>query len=76
MAKNDPIKIMIVDDELDLEILFRQKFRKQLKENEWRFEFAGNGLQALALLLEHPDTSIILSDINMPEMDGLTLLAR
>ncbi|HNS17991.1 MAG TPA: SpoIIE family protein phosphatase [Bacteroidales bacterium] len=76
MAKNDPIKIMIVDDELDLEILFRQKFRKQLKESEWRFEFAANGLQALALLLEHPDTSIILSDINMPEMDGLTLLAR
>jgi sigma-B regulation protein RsbU (phosphoserine phosphatase) len=76
MANNDPIKIMIVDDELDLELLFRQKFRKQLKENEWKFEFAGNGLQALSLLLEHPDTSIILSDINMPEMDGLTLLAR
>ena len=76
MAKNDPIKIMIVDDELDLEILFRQKFRKQLKENEWNFEFATNGLHALEMLVNHPDTAIILSDINMPEMDGLTLLAR
>jgi sigma-B regulation protein RsbU (phosphoserine phosphatase) len=76
MPNNDPIKIMIVDDEMDLELLFRQKFRKQLKENEWKFEFAGNGLLALSLLLEHPDISIILSDINMPEMDGLTLLAR
>ncbi|MDD5507650.1 MAG: SpoIIE family protein phosphatase [Bacteroidales bacterium] len=76
MAKNDPIKIMIVDDELDLEILFRQKFRKQLKENEWRFEFATNGLHALELLVKNPDTTIILSDINMPEMDGLTLLAK
>lgn len=76
MANSGPIKIMIVDDELDLELLFRQKFRKQLKENEWRFIFAGNGLEALSQLLEHPDTSVILSDINMPEMDGLTLLAR
>lgn len=71
-----PEKILVVDDETDLELLIRQKFRKQIRNNEFEFVFAYNGLEALAKLLEHPDVCLVLSDINMPEMDGLTLLAR
>ncbi|MCX6160320.1 MAG: SpoIIE family protein phosphatase [Ignavibacteriae bacterium] len=69
-------KIMVVDDEPDLEALVRQKFRKQIKSGEWDFVFAYNGLEALAKLIENPGIAIILSDINMPEMDGLTLLTK
>lgn len=71
-----PEKIMVVDDEPDLESLIRQKFRRKIRDNEYDFVFAYNGLQALTKLLEHPDIGLILTDINMPEMDGLTLLAR
>jgi phosphoserine phosphatase RsbU/P len=71
-----PPKILVVDDEPDLEVLIRQRFRKQIRDGELRFEFAQNGLQALSRLDEHPDISVILSDINMPEMDGLTLLEK
>src|SRR5690606_19807210 len=62
--------------EADLEALIRQKFRRHIREQRYDFVFAGNGNEALARLKEHPDTSIVLSDINMPEMDGLTLLSR
>jgi sigma-B regulation protein RsbU (phosphoserine phosphatase) len=65
-----------VDDEPDLEILIRQRFRKQIREDVMRFEFAQNGVQALLKLDEHQDISVVLSDINMPEMDGLTLLEK
>lgn len=71
-----PPKILVVDDEPDLEVLIRQRFRKQIRADELRFEFAQNGIQALTRLDEHPDISVILSDINMPEMDGLTLLEK
>ena len=70
------IKIMVVDDEVDLEPLIRQKFRRQIRDGLYIFEFAHNGLEALAKLIEHPEIGIILSDINMPEMDGLTLLMK
>jgi phosphoserine phosphatase RsbU/P len=71
-----PIKMLVVDDEPDLESLIRQKFRKQIKESEYQFVFAQNGIEALAKIEDHPDISVILSDINMPEMDGLTLLQK
>jgi sigma-B regulation protein RsbU (phosphoserine phosphatase) len=78
MEKNNPldIKIMVVDDEVDLEPLIRQKFRKQIREKHYDFIFASNGLEALARLIDHPKIGIIISDINMPEMDGLTLLMK
>src|SRR4051812_6050828 len=69
-------KILVVDDEADLEILVKQKFRKKIRENVYQFIFAQNGEEALQKILEHPDLEIILSDINMPVMDGLTLLSR
>lgn len=70
------VKILSVDDELDLEVLLIQYFRRQIRKGEYEFAFAHNGLEALQKLLETPDFDIILSDINMPEMDGLTLLAK
>ena len=70
------VKILSVDDELDLEVLLTQYFRRQIRKGEYEYAFAHNGLEALQKLLETPDFDIILSDINMPEMDGLTLLAK
>jgi len=70
------LKILSVDDELDLELLLTQYFRRKIRKGEYEFFFAHNGVEALQELLNHPDIDIILSDINMPEMDGLTLLKR
>ncbi|MCG2613279.1 response regulator [Terrimonas sp. NA20] len=70
------IKILVADDETDLESLIRQKFRRQIREQQYDFVFAINGKDALEKMKEHPDVSVVLSDINMPEMDGLTLLSR
>ncbi len=70
------IKILVVDDEIDLEPLVRQKFRRQIREGIYDFVFAHNGLEALAEIIQYPEIGIVLSDINMPEMDGLTLLTK
>jgi class 3 adenylate cyclase/response regulator of citrate/malate metabolism len=69
-------KILVVDDEADLELLVKQKFRRKIRENVYEFVFAQNGEEALERVKEHPDLDVILSDINMPVMDGLTLLSR
>jgi sigma-B regulation protein RsbU (phosphoserine phosphatase) len=69
-------KILVVDDEPDLEILINQKFRKEIKENKYHFIFANNGVNALNKLNEDPEIELVLTDINMPEMDGLTLLTK
>ncbi len=69
-------KILVVDDESDLEILIKQKFRKQIRDQEYIFLFAVNGRDALEQLADHHNVDLVLSDINMPEMDGLTLLSR
>ncbi len=69
-------KILVVDDEPDLEVLIKQKFRQKIRQNEYEFIFACNGLDALEKLKENADIDLILSDINMPEMDGLTLLSK
>lgn len=77
MIKNTmAVKILSVDDETDLEVLLTQYFRRKIRKGEYEFFFAHNGLEALQVLLKHPDIAIILSDINMPEMDGLTLLTK
>jgi len=69
-------KILVADDEVDLEMLIKQKFRQKIREQEYEFIFAVNGKDALEKILLHPDVDIVLSDINMPEMDGLTLLSK
>lgn len=68
--------ILVVDDEQDLQLLVTQKFRKQIRDNEFAFEFAENGRVALEVLERNPEIQLVLSDINMPEMDGLTLLDK
>ena len=69
-------KILVADDEADLEVLIKQKFRQKIREQQYEFIFAVNGNDALDKMQLHPDIDIVLSDINMPEMDGLTLLTR
>lgn len=71
-----PTKILSVNDENDLELLLTQYFRRKIRKGEYEFSFAHNGLEALTMLLKNKDYDIILSDINMPEMDGLTLLTK
>jgi len=70
------IKILSVDDEAPVELMMRHHFRRKIRSGEYEFFFARNGLEALAVLANTPDIEIILCDINMPEMDGLTLLAK
>lgn len=69
-------KILVVDDEVDLQTLIKQKFRRQIREQKYEFFFAENGLVALEKLAKEPEMDIVMSDINMPEMDGLTLLTK
>lgn len=69
-------KLLVVDDEPDLEMLIRQKFRRQIRNEEYEFFFAHNGQSAIDLLQTDPEIEVVLSDINMPVMDGLTLLTK
>jgi DNA-binding NtrC family response regulator len=69
-------KILVVDDEADLEMLIKQKFRQKIREGRYEFVFAINGKDALDRLDQNNDVEVLLCDINMPEMDGLTLLLK
>jgi class 3 adenylate cyclase len=71
-----PERILFVDDEPDMEELVKQRFRKLVREEKFALVFAGNGRIALEKLNENSDIRIVVTDINMPEMDGLTLLAE
>jgi len=68
--------ILVVDDEPDLEALVLQKFRKQIRDGTMQFVFAHDGIEALESIEQNPDVVMVVSDINMPRMDGLSLLAR
>ena len=71
------MKILVVDDERDVQLLFEQRFRKEVRNGEMNFVFAFSGEEALAYLNEHRHEAVlILSDINMPGMSGLELLGR
>ena len=69
-------KILVVDDEPDLETLVAQKFRRKIRKGKMDFIFASNGEDALSKIEKNQDIDIVLGDINMPVMDGLTLLRR
>jgi signal transduction histidine kinase/AraC-like DNA-binding protein len=69
-------KILLADDEADLEDLFKQQFRSQIQTNTYEFIFVRDGQQALQVLEQQSDIDVVLSDINMPGMDGLTLLSK
>ncbi len=69
-------KILVVDDEPDLELLMRQRFRKQIRSGEYAFAFAQNGEEALAHLIRDNSFEVLLTDLNMPVMDGLALLEK
>ena len=69
-------RILVVDDEPDVEALVTQRFRRRGRAGELEFRFAGDGQQALDMLMADPGIDIVLADINMPRMDGLTLLQR
>ena len=71
-----PSKILVVDDEPDLEPLMLQRMRRHIRRGQYEFVFAHNGIEALATLDEDRGIDIVLSDINMPRMDGLTLLEQ
>ncbi|MDE2379825.1 adenylate/guanylate cyclase domain-containing protein [Bradyrhizobium sp.] len=68
--------ILVVDDEPDLEALVLQKFRRQIRDGQVSFVFAHDGLEALESIEQHPHVDLVVSDINMPRMDGLSLLAK
>ena len=69
-------KILLVDDEEDLDALVNQLFRRQIQTSQYEFIYVRGGNEALTAIEQHPDIAIVLSDINMPGMDGLTLLAE
>lgn len=71
------MKILVVDDETDIRILFEQRFRREIRAGDLMFSFCHSGEEALSFLQDHPlETILILSDINMPGMSGLELLSR
>ncbi len=72
----EPYKILVVDDEPDLEQLVLQRMRREIRGGRYKFVFARNGVEALERLGEEDEIDMVLTDINMPEMDGLTLLKQ
>ena len=71
------MKILVVDDERDVQVLFQQRFRREIRNNELDFAFAFSGEEALTFMDEHNHEAVlILSDINMPGMSGLELLEQ
>ncbi len=76
LAYARPYKILVVDDEPDLERLVLQQMRREIRRKKYEFVFAHNGIEALECLGEDPGIDLVVSDINMPKMDGLTLLEK
>jgi len=75
-TRSSPYKILVVDDEPDLERLVLQQMRREIRRQQYEFVFAHNGIEALELLSQDRNIDLVVSDINMPKMDGLALLER
>lgn len=75
-ARDVPVRILYLDDEADMELLLRQKFRRQLREGRYELFIAQNGDDGLRELARRPDIDVVITDISMPQMDGLAFLAR
>ncbi len=71
-----PTKVLVVDDETDVQLLIEQYFREHIRSRRYEFLFACNGVAALDTLSQNPDVDIVLTDLRMPKMDGLTFLRR
>ena len=69
-------KLLVVDDEPEMEPMFRQRLRRDIRQGRYEFFFAGSGIEALELLEREPDVALMITDLNMPGMDGLTLLGQ
>jgi DNA-binding NtrC family response regulator len=76
MADIGKIKILVVDDEPDLALLMQQQFEKDISSGRIEFVFAQDGVEGLQKIYSNPDIEIVLADINMPMMDGMTLLTN
>jgi CheY-like chemotaxis protein len=75
-ARDVPVRVLYLDDEADMELLLRQKFRRQLREGRYELYIARNGEDGLRELVQRPDIDLVITDISMPQMDGLAFLAR
>ena len=74
--ENGPFQILVVDDEADIEPLINQRMRPRIRSGKYQFFFASDGIKALEILSENPSIEMIITDINMPNMDGLNLRGR
>ena len=64
-------KVLVVNDEPEVEVMFRQRMRREIRAGRYEFLFAQSGRHALEVLEENPDIRLVLTDLNMPQMDGL-----
>ncbi|NCP84131.1 MAG: response regulator [Bacteroidetes bacterium] len=76
MLDTQKVNVLVVDDEEDLEFLVRRKFKSKVQEGKTELYFAKNGEEALSVLSKNVDIDVVLTDINMPVMDGLTFLSE
>lgn len=71
-----PVRLLVVDDEEDIEALFRGRFRKELRRGDYVLSFSSDPIQALKMVDENPDLEVLITDLNMPQMNGLELLTE
>ena len=76
LKATDPIKLLVVDDEPDVKSLFELRFRSELQTGQFLMRFASNGSEALDMASTDPELEVVVTDLNMPGMSGLELLAR
>lgn len=73
---NGVLRVLVVDDEPDVEMMFRQRMRREVRSGRYELFFAQSGQEALAVLADHPEIRLVCTDLNMPIMGGLELLNR